>query len=175
MDAAVRVIVTQGLSAPTALIAKEAGISNGSLFTYFETKSDLYNQLYLELKTDIAAAALKAFPEKADLKKQVFHIWSNWMAYAAQYPEKRRAMAQLNVSEDITPGTRAAVYKNMAGLIALMEEVRLHGPMKKAPMNIASAIITSLFEATMDTMIQDPANAKKHSDTGFEAFWRVIG
>ncbi|RYD40674.1 MAG: TetR/AcrR family transcriptional regulator, partial [Verrucomicrobiaceae bacterium] len=39
MDAAVRVIVAQGLSAPTATIAKEAGISNGSLFTYFETKA----------------------------------------------------------------------------------------------------------------------------------------
>ena len=34
--AAARVIAAQGLSAPTAVIAKEAGVSNGSLFTYFE-------------------------------------------------------------------------------------------------------------------------------------------
>ena len=31
-----------GLGAPTATIAKEAGVSNGSLFTYFETKADLF-------------------------------------------------------------------------------------------------------------------------------------
>src|SRR5580704_18142861 len=51
LEAATRIIVTQGLSAPTAGIAKEAGVANGSLFTYFETKTDLFNQLYLELKT----------------------------------------------------------------------------------------------------------------------------
>jgi hypothetical protein len=39
--AAIRVIASQGLSAPTAVIAKEAGISNGPLFTYFKTKADL--------------------------------------------------------------------------------------------------------------------------------------
>lgn len=37
LEAATRIIVTQGLSAPTADIVKEAGVANGSLFTYFET------------------------------------------------------------------------------------------------------------------------------------------
>ena len=41
MAVATRVIVTNGLSAPTAMIAQEAGVSNGSLFTYFETKADM--------------------------------------------------------------------------------------------------------------------------------------
>jgi AcrR family transcriptional regulator len=59
LEAATRIIVTQGLSAPTAGIAKEAGVANGSPFTYFETKTDLFNQLYLEIKTEIAAATLK--------------------------------------------------------------------------------------------------------------------
>ena len=57
--AAIHVIVKEGLSAPTATIAREAGIANGSLFTYFETKADLYNQLYLELKAEMAGAALE--------------------------------------------------------------------------------------------------------------------
>jgi len=175
MDATVRIINAQGLSAPTAAIAREAGISNGSLFTYFETKADLYNHLYLELKTGIAAAALQEFPEKAELREQIFHAWSRWMEYAAAHPDRRRAMMQLNVSEDITPKTRAEVQRNMGRLIALLERARAAGQMKHAPANIAGAIITSLFEATMDVIIQDPANAKSHSQTGFDAFWRVIG
>jgi AcrR family transcriptional regulator len=47
MAAATRVIDTHGLSTPTALIAKEAGVPNGSLYTYFETKAELFNQLYI--------------------------------------------------------------------------------------------------------------------------------
>ncbi len=175
MNAAVRVIVSHGLGASTAAIAKEAGISNGSLFTYFQTKADLFNQLYLELKTDISSATLKGLSANDDLRTQMLHAWTNWMDYAAAHPEKRRAMAQLNVSDDITPETRAAVYKNMAPLITLMEKTRSQGAMKDAPANIAGALITSLFEATMDTVIQDPVHARSHSKTGFEAFWRVIG
>jgi AcrR family transcriptional regulator len=53
-----RVIVMQGLSAPTMVIAKEAGVANGSLFTYFATKTDLFNQLYLELKMEMASGAM---------------------------------------------------------------------------------------------------------------------
>jgi AcrR family transcriptional regulator len=64
MEAATRVIVAQGLSAPTAGIAREAGVGNGSFFTYFDTKVDLFNQLYLELKTDVASPATRAGAHK---------------------------------------------------------------------------------------------------------------
>ena len=66
LEAATRVIVSQGLSAPTAGIAKEAGIANGSLFTYFATKAGLFNHLYLALKAEMASAALKGPPEDAE-------------------------------------------------------------------------------------------------------------
>jgi AcrR family transcriptional regulator len=174
MEAATRIIVTQGLSAPTATIAQEAGVSNGSLFTYFETKADLLNQLYLELKAGMAAAALERFPAEGDLRKQVFHVWSNWMDWATAHPDKRRALAQLSVSGEITPATRAIAQKTLAGLADLMEQMRIHGSLRNASKGFAAAIMNSLAETTMDFMIQDPANAKKHCKVGFEVFWRAI-
>ena len=172
--AATRVIVTHGLSAPTAMIAQEAGVSNGSLFTYFETKADLFNQLYLELKAGMASAALEGLPAGAELREQVFHLWSNWMGWAVSNPEKRRALAQLGVSDEITPANRAAVHKTMAGIGELLERSRANGPLRKAPMEFVAAIMNSLAEATMDFMIHDPTNAKKHCRVGFDALWRVI-
>ena len=174
MEAAARVIVTQGLSAPTATIAQEAGVSNGSLFTYFETKADLFNHLYLELKAGMAAAALKGFPAGDDLRKQVFHVWSNWMDWATSNPEKRRALAQLSVSGEITPATRAAAQKTMVSLADLMEQMRRNGSLRNASMGFAAAIMNSLAETTMDFMIHDPANAKRHRKAGFEVLWRAI-
>src|SRR6202163_2348091 len=82
LDAATRIIVTQGLSAPTMGIAKEAGVANGSLFTYFETKTDLFNQLYLELKTGMAVASLEGVPASAPPRDQFAAMWSNWMRWA---------------------------------------------------------------------------------------------
>jgi AcrR family transcriptional regulator len=172
--AATRVIVTHGLSAPTAVIAQEAGVANGSLFTYFETKTDLFNQLYLELKAAMASAALDRFPAGAELREQLFHVWSNWMDWAVSSPEKRRALAQLGVSDEITPASRDAGHKTMAGIAELMERCRANGSMRKVPMAFVAAIMNSLAEATMDFMINDPTRAKKHCKVGFEALWRVI-
>lgn len=174
MRAATRVIVTHGLSAPTAMIAKAAGISNGSLFTYFETKTELYNQLYLELKKEMVAAAWREISLDADLRTQMSQVWSNWMEWATAHPDKRRAVALLGVSEDLSPATRQAVQKIMAPLAALMERVRALGSMRQVPMAFVGALVTSMAEATMDFMIQDPAQAKKHCQAGFEAFWRAI-
>jgi AcrR family transcriptional regulator len=174
MEAATRVIVTQGLSAPTAAIAQEAGVSNGSLFTYFVTKADLFNQLYLELKTGMAAAALEGLPAEDDFRKQVFQVWSNWMDWATSNPEKRRALAQLSVSGEITAATRATAQEALASLADLMERMRMHGSLRNASKSFAAAVMNSLAETTMDFMIQDPANAKRHCKVGFEVFWRAI-
>jgi AcrR family transcriptional regulator len=174
LEAATRIIVTQGLSAPTAGIAKEAGVANGSLFTYFETKTDLFNQLYLELKMEMASAVLKDLPAGAEHREQLLHLWQRWMNWAASHPDRRRALTQLGVSDEITPETRAAGLKTMAGLAEVLEHIRASGPMRKAPMGFVVAILNSIAEATIDFMTRDPAHAKKHSKEGFEALWRVV-
>jgi AcrR family transcriptional regulator len=174
MEAATHVIVAQGLSAPTATIAQEAGISNGSLFTYFETKTDLFNQLYLELKTGMATAALEGLPGKAGLRAQMFHLWSNWMYWAVSNPEKRRTLAQLSVSDEITPATRAAAHKITAGMAELLERSRARGPMREASKEFVVATMNAIAETTMDFMIRDPANADRHAKVGFDAVWRVV-
>jgi AcrR family transcriptional regulator len=174
LEAATRIIVTQGLSAPTAGIAKEAGVANGSLFTYFETKADLFNQLYLELKREIASAAIKNLPEDAELREQFFHIWRNWVNWAVAYPEKRRALAQLGVSDEITAATRAAAHKTMARIAELMERSRTKGPMRNAPIGFVAALMNSAAEATMDYMVQDAKNATRHCKVGFDALWRMV-
>ena len=174
LEAATRIIVTQGLSAPTMGIAKEAGVANGSLFTYFATKADLFNQLYLELKAEMASAVMKDLRPGAELQEQVFQIWQNWMNWAASHPEKRRALAQLGVSDEITPETRAAAHKTMAGVAELLEQIRGSGPMRKAPMGFVVAIMNSVAESTIDFMSQDSTHARKHCKEGFEALWRVV-
>lgn len=174
MQAATRVIVAQGLSAPTAGIAKEAGVPNGSLFTYFETKTELLNQLYVELKGQMVAAALKGLPHEASHRERLFHLWRNWTTWAATFPEKRQVLAQLSLSSEITAQSHASVHKMMAGLAELADQSRANGPMAKAPLGFVLAIMNSVAEATMDFMTQDARSAKKHCKEGFDAIWRMI-
>jgi AcrR family transcriptional regulator len=174
LEAATRIIVTHGLSAPTAGIAKEAGVANGSLFTYFETKTDLFNQLYIELKTEMALAALKGLRTAAEIREEYFHVWQNWTRWAVANPQKRRALVQLSVSGEITPETRMAGHKTMAPIADLLQRILANGPMSRAPMSFAVALMNATAEATIDLMSQDPAHAKKHCKMGFEALWRML-
>ncbi|HEY1549364.1 MAG TPA: TetR/AcrR family transcriptional regulator [Kofleriaceae bacterium] len=174
MAAAIRVIAAQGLSAPTAAIAQAAGISTGSLFTYFATKADLLNQLYLELKARMAQTALAGVSPKLALRTQFARMWANWTRWATTNPDQRRALALLQVADDITPVTRAASHDAMAPLAALLQQARATGPLKHAPMSFVVALMTSLAETTMDFMLHDPANAETCSKTGFEALWRAL-
>jgi len=174
MAAAIRVIAAQGLSAPTAMIAKEAGVANGSLFNYFQTKSDLLNQLYIELKTEMAAAALEGLPTEADIREQALLMWSHWLRWATSCPDKRRTLAHLGVSDNITPENLQAGHRIMAGVAKLLERSRENGPMRDAPLGFVVAIMSGLADATIDFIIGDPANADKHSAAAFDALWRIV-
>src|ERR1700743_1975446 len=92
MSAATRVVAAQGLGAPTATIAREAGVSNGSLFTYFDTKADLFNQLYLELKTEMGAAAVSGLPAGGNAREQLLSMCAGWLRWAIAHPENRRTL-----------------------------------------------------------------------------------
>jgi AcrR family transcriptional regulator len=174
MAAATRIIAAQGLGAATAAIAKKAGVSNGSLFTYFETKADLLNELYVELKTEMAAAALDGLPTKSGIRKQVLHMWTHWLRWAVSCPEKRRTLAHLDVSDDITPESRQTGHQAMAGIAKLLERSRENGPMRHAPLGFVVTLMSALAEATIDFMIRDPANADKHCMAAFDAMWRMV-
>jgi AcrR family transcriptional regulator len=174
MSAATRIIASEGLSAATAVIAKDAGVSNGSFFTYFETKAGLLNQLYIELKTEMGAAALEGLPSESDLRSQMLHMWRHWLRWAVSCPEKRRALAHLSVSDDITPETRTAAHQTMAGIAALLERSRKSGPLRHAPLAFVAALMSAVADTTMDFMISDPANADSHCLTAFDAVWRML-
>jgi AcrR family transcriptional regulator len=174
LAAAVRVIVAHGLSAPTAQIAREAGVANGSLFTYFETKAALFNQLYLELKAEMASAALEGLPTGADVREQFAHAWTQWMRWAVRHPAQRRALALLGVADEITPASHAIGRQTMADLATLMERARTNGAMRDAPFALVAALMNAVAEATMDVMLQDSANADAHCRVGFDALWHML-
>jgi AcrR family transcriptional regulator len=159
---------------PTMGIAKEAGVANGSLFTYFETKAELFNQLYLELKTEMATAAMKDMRPAAEIREECLQVWRNWTQWAVSNFEKRRALAQLSVSGEITAETRMAAHKTMAAVAGLLKRILANGPMSKAPMGFAVALMNATADATIDLMSQDPGHAKKHCKMGFEALWRML-
>ncbi len=174
LTAATRVIAVQGLGAATAAIAKEAGVSNGSLFLYFDTKSTLLNELYLALKTEMGAAAVDRLPPAGDSREQVRHMWNQWLGWATTFPAKRRTLAQLDVSDEITAESHRVASAAFAGVAELLERSRAGGPMRDAPLSLVLALMTAIAETTIDMIIRDPAGTEKNRELAFDAMWRIV-
>lgn len=174
LSAAIRVVASEGLGAATAAIAKEAGVSNGSLFLYFETKATLLNELYVTLKTEMGETAVADLPGADDPQEQFRHMWKQWLRWATANPQKRRALAQLEVADDVTAESHETVRRTQRSMAELLERSRAGGPMQDVPLAFVVSIIGAIADATMDAMIREPAEAEAHSDVAFEAVWRVL-
>src|ERR1700676_2708229 len=106
LEAATEAVAVLGVSAPTAKIAKGAGVAEGSLFTYFANKDELLNRLYLELKMDLRDAVITGYPAGKSLIDRSRHFWDRYVGWGLAHPLKRRAMRQLAVSDRITEETK---------------------------------------------------------------------
>ena len=175
LEAATRVIVARGLDAPTMVIAKEAGIPNGSFFTYFETKTELLNQLYLELRKEMAETAMAWVHGERSAADQLAQIWEFWMWWAENVPEKRRAMRQLEGAKEISLETRYAAYEAMAGVGQVVDRARAGSVVGKAPLRFVVGLVVSTADTTMDFIDRDPRNRKSYARAGLEAVGRVLG
>ena len=174
MKAAIRIIAAKGLSAPTAMIAKEAGVSNGALFTYFETKSDLLNQLYTELKADMAKAMATDIPVDADMRDQVCHVWNGCLHWSMVHPKERQTLVHLGASNDVTEASRRASGEAYSDVEALLDRSRSGGALRDVPLGFVASLFTGIADATVDHMTDESAHPEVHAAAGFEALWRVL-
>lgn len=174
LAAATRVLGTHGLSTTTAAIAQDAGVSNGSLFVYFDTKAILFNELYVALKTEMAEAAAAGLPSSGSARDQVHHLWTQWLRWATSNPDKRRALAQLDVAEEISDESRQLVRAAQRDTAELIERSRADGPMVAVPLSFVMVLITAMADATTDAVLNEPEQSSTHSEVAFEAVWRVL-
>ena len=172
--AAARVIAEQGLGAPTAKIAKAANVADGTLFVYFPSKDILLNELYLHLKAELSSRVFASVSSSADLRTQLHGIWKTWTGWGVQDPAKRRALAQLSVSDKITAGSREKGLEGVAPLVELISKASALGPMRDAPVVFVGSALEAMAATTMDFMAREPAAAAKFCEWGFEAMWGAL-
>ena len=173
LDATMTLIAQKGLGSSTADIARHAGISTGSLFTYFDTKADLYNTLYRKLKAEVAGAILADMPDD-DIETKLYHMWTSWTRWGATNPVGRRALAQLTVSELVTAESREAGMQVAAPTVEIIRTAGAQGLMGKVPPHYVGALADSMANTTMDFMLADPERAAEISHNGFLALRQML-
>jgi AcrR family transcriptional regulator len=171
LEAATEVVAMLGVSAPTAKIAKDAGVADGTLFTYFASKDELLNRLFLELKMDLRDAMMTGYPAGKSLIDRNRHVWDRFIDWGSAYPSKRRAMRQLAVSDRITEESKRLAGDAFGEFDDIMRECASSGAMRLQPPSFVSAIMSAIGDTTMDFIAREPREAKRYKKAGFDAFW----
>lgn len=172
--AAVHEIAHAGLGAPTSRIAARAGVAEGTLFTYFSTKEQLLNELYLDLKSDVFARINLGFPQQASLERRMRHIWESFLHWGIEAPDKRRAAVQLAYSAVLTPETRALALVRRGVVEATFIELASRASLRDLPPGFAIATMSALQETTLDFIAKQPRRQVALIDQAFGVFWRAV-
>ena len=173
LHAATFEIAETGLGASTANIARRADVATGTLFTYFANKKELLNELYFELKTEAYAKINSDFPNKAGLERRARHLWTGFLDWSIEFPERRKVSVQLNVSDVITAETRARTAEARGNIDTTLQELGDRAALRGLPPGFAAAFMGSLQEATMDFVAKQPDRREELTRKAFQVFWRA--
>ena len=176
LDAATRLFAERGLTAaPTSEISKQAGVAEGTLFTYFKTKDDLINALYREIKLELADAMMSDFPRKKNIRTKLRHVWDRYVNWGIANSRQRKVLAQLTVSEVLTKVSRDAGSAPFVEFqIMIRDAIEQRVFRNDVPVELISKSLSALVEATIDLTVSNRSKAKQYRDSGFKMFWAGI-
>jgi AcrR family transcriptional regulator len=176
LDAATRLFAERGLTAaPTSEISKQAGVAEGTLFTYFKTKDDLIHALYREIKLELADAMMSDFPRKKNVRTRLRHVWDRYVNWGIANPNQRKVLAQLQVSEVLTKESRDAASAPFVEFqVMIRDAIEQRVFRNDLPVELISKSLAALVEATIDLTVSNPSQAKNYRDGGFQMFWAGV-
>ncbi|RIY36806.1 TetR/AcrR family transcriptional regulator [Psittacicella gerlachiana] len=177
---AIHLFYNEGFNAPTSKIAREAKVSEGTIFTYFKNKQDLLEKVFLFLKNDLY--------EKLQLSDEIseetciietfktnFH---NYIDYGLNYPERSILVSRFLLSKQIPLEYIQSIHDLFSQLISFIDLLRTTGPLKDVPLDLAINIFTNMGNNVIHYCIihnvDDRDLIDEYAKVNFEAAWLAL-
>lgn len=178
LQAATQLFAAEGFGVSTAKIAGLAGVANGTLFTYFPTKQELVDALYLDLKKEVMVLFAEArFEEDADLREVSARIWDKYVRWALAAPAKHAVMNLLKSGGMLSPSVVAEaddMFKPMSEII--MRGIK-SGLLTVKDVMYLQLLMAAQIEASIGLARLNNLKGKaldEHVQAGFRIFWKGV-
>ena len=174
LDAAVQVFAEHGLSGPISLVSRRAGVSEGSLFTYFPTKNVLILATYREVREQMVESVMDAYPRRGTVRERLWHVWERYVSWGVDNPAERECLRHCAVSPIIPDEARAEPTAMFVALVALERDAVEQGLVKSLPEGMAGQVIRFLGEMTRELIRKRPQARQELIETGFTLLWDAL-
>ncbi|WP_322045425.1 TetR/AcrR family transcriptional regulator [Paraburkholderia sp. J67] len=174
LQSATQAVADQGVMATTSSIARGAGVAEGTLFTYFENKEVLFQEVYLHLKQSLADTVMPDYPHDADYRQRMEHVFQRYVGWGLANAAGRVAVARLAASGQLLDETRAQGMEAFLAIPRMMEDGVRDGVLVDAPVAFLSSVIEHIADTTIEYVDKFPKEAERHRQLGFRVLWRAI-
>lgn len=141
LEATLRLISKNGFHG-TAMsqVAKEAGVSAGIIYHYFDGKDDLINELYRTIKRRFGQAVLESCEQDQPLKAQIRQMLGIMIGYYIQRPQESAFVEQYTRSPYYRPEIEAEVSQYYLPVIECFQRAQEEMIIKDFPAPVIGAL-----------------------------------
>ena len=174
LAAATEVFAERGLAAATSAISQAAGVAEGTLFTYFNTKDELINALYCAIKLELADAMMSDFPRRASLRTRLQHVWDGYARWGIANPSQHKVLQQIVVWSGLTEESKCAGVAPFREIEKMAQDAVAQHLFLDRPLEFIAATLSAMADTTIEFMRRTPKQAEMYRNAGFEMLWAAI-
>ena len=134
LEATLRLVAEHGFHG-TAMskIAKEAKVSAGIIYHYFDNKDELLVELYKWIKIRTCATHCAAVDESQPLRAQIYQMWGSFIRNSLENPLETNFMSQFATSPYYTAEVEAQVAPYFTPMMERFERAKKEMIIKDMP------------------------------------------
>lgn len=141
LDTTLDLISERGFhNTPMSMVAKESGVSTGSIYHYFASKDELIFELYREIKLEMLQSTMRGFSEQLPIRERFLRLWYNFLDYYMHHPRRTAYLEQFENSPYSKQSVQEAFAEEIAPLISFFNEGVKAGVFKDLPFQVGAEL-----------------------------------
>ncbi len=142
LAAALELFVEKGLQAtPMSAVARRAGTGMGTIYHHFESKEELVNAIFLDIKTKEYHYIFHDLDDDRPIRTQFEHIYERLIRFFFSHPAAFRFIDQYAASPVIQEPVRREGYARFDRLFATLRRGQEQRIVKEAPVEQLNAFV----------------------------------
>ena len=175
LEAALNLFITKGFDGTsTAKIAREAGVSNGTLFHYFKTKEALISELYITIKDEYKNYLIENMSQAETIKSRLKQLWVCCARWHVKNRDKTTFFTMFTSSPHIDSITKEESSRNFIFIYDLFAEAIENEVVMDVNQELIMHYFYSSIRAFSNFSSECPNKFDEFMDTAFQMWWRSV-
>jgi len=171
----VRTVAKMGIGGTSiAAVAKEAGVSAGTIYLHFDDKSDLLQKVYLQIKTEFHGIMVAARDEP-DSKAMIQRMWRDMFTFTTAHPLDFLFIEYAGAAQVLDANQAAYLAGFQDEIAAMIQRAIDDGTVARLPVSTVTTLLVApaMHLARASALTEKPID-QAQLDLTFERVWLSI-